>query len=104
MFCTEPSDERLTQYYGDPSKAGVVLSMIWLVIGFTVGDWVAWQLVNPDPTFGGDGEHRVADCRSEQHRRVPARGHDVNYPVRWMGPLASTRSSKRAQRPQGRLP
>ena len=52
-YAPEPSDERLAQYYDDPSKAGIVLSMIWLVIGLAVGDWVAWQLVNPDLTFGG---------------------------------------------------
>ena len=51
-FAPEPSDERLTRYYDDPSKAGIVLSMIWLVFGLAIGDWVAWQLVNPDLTFG----------------------------------------------------
>jgi hypothetical protein len=52
-FAPEPSDDRLAHYYDDPSKAGIVLSMIWLVIGLAVGDWVAWRLVNPDLAFGG---------------------------------------------------
>src|SRR4029078_8320940 len=29
----------------------MVLSMVWAVFGFFVGDWVAWLLVNPDLTF-----------------------------------------------------
>jgi len=48
----EPPDDRLAHYYDDPTKAGVVLAMIWAVVGFAVGDWVAWQLVYPDLTFG----------------------------------------------------
>ncbi|MBR0753367.1 cytochrome-c oxidase, cbb3-type subunit I [Bradyrhizobium jicamae] len=52
-YAPEPSDDRLTRYYDDPSKAGVVLSIAWAVFGLAVGDWVAWQLVNPDLTFGG---------------------------------------------------
>jgi cytochrome c oxidase cbb3-type subunit 1 len=50
-FAPEPGEERLAQYYDDPSKAGVILAMIWAVAGFTVGDWVAWQLFNPHLTF-----------------------------------------------------
>ena len=48
----EPSDERLTQYYDDPTRAGIVLAMIWVVFGLAIGDWVAWQLAYPDLTFG----------------------------------------------------
>ncbi|MCP4621711.1 MAG: cytochrome-c oxidase, cbb3-type subunit I [Bradyrhizobium sp.] len=51
-YAPEPSEERLTRYYDDPSKAGIVLAMIWLVVGLAVGDWVAWQLVEPNLTFG----------------------------------------------------
>lgn len=51
-FEPEPSDERLAQYYDDPTKAGIVLAMIWAVFGFAVGDWAAWQLVDPDLTSG----------------------------------------------------
>ena len=52
-FAPEPSDERFAHYYDDPSKAAIVLAMIWIVFGLAVGDWTAWQLVNPDLTFGG---------------------------------------------------
>jgi len=52
-YTPEPSDERFTHYYDDPTKAGIVLAMIWVVFGLAVGDWAAWQLVNPDLTFGG---------------------------------------------------
>jgi cytochrome c oxidase cbb3-type subunit 1 len=52
-YAPEPSDDRLASYYDDPSKAGLVLAMAWVVFGLAVGDWVAWQLVNPDLTFGG---------------------------------------------------
>jgi cytochrome c oxidase cbb3-type subunit I len=48
----EPSEDRLTQYYDDPTRAGIVLAMIWVVLGLAIGDWVAWQLVEPDLTFG----------------------------------------------------
>jgi len=48
----EPPEERLTQYYDDPTRAGIVLAMIWVVFGLAIGDWVAWQLVEPDLTFG----------------------------------------------------
>ncbi|MEZ5933290.1 MAG: cytochrome-c oxidase, cbb3-type subunit I [Alphaproteobacteria bacterium] len=47
----EPSEERLTRYYDDPSKVGIILAMIWAVIGMFVGDWVAWLLVYPEMTF-----------------------------------------------------
>src|SRR5262249_20567610 len=51
-YAPEPSAERLAYYYDDPSKAGIVLAMAWVVFGLAIGDWVAWQLVNPDLTFG----------------------------------------------------
>jgi cytochrome c oxidase cbb3-type subunit 1 len=50
-FTPEPSEDRLTRYYDDPSKVGVILAMLWVVLGLTVGDWVAWQLFNPNLTF-----------------------------------------------------
>ncbi|WP_065754026.1 cytochrome-c oxidase, cbb3-type subunit I [Bradyrhizobium paxllaeri] len=52
-YAPEPSEERFASYYDDPTKAGIVLAMIWVVFGLAVGDWVAWQLVNPNLTFGG---------------------------------------------------
>ncbi len=32
-YTPEPSDDRLAQYYDDPSKAGIVLAMAWAVFG-----------------------------------------------------------------------
>ncbi|MCC8938315.1 cytochrome-c oxidase, cbb3-type subunit I [Bradyrhizobium sp. Arg68] len=52
-YAPEPSAERFAHYYDDPSKAGIVLAMAWVVVGLAFGDWVAWQLVYPDLTFGG---------------------------------------------------
>lgn len=46
-----PSDDRLTRYYDDPSKVGIVLSLIWGVVGMAVGDWIAWLMAFPDFTF-----------------------------------------------------
>ncbi len=50
-FAPEPSDERLSRYYDDPAKVGIVLAMVWAVAGMFVGDWVAWLLAFPDLTF-----------------------------------------------------
>ena len=47
----EPGSERLSHYYDDPSKVGIVLAMIWAVFGLFVGDWVAWLLAYPEMTF-----------------------------------------------------
>ncbi|RXF70905.1 cytochrome-c oxidase, cbb3-type subunit I [Hansschlegelia zhihuaiae] len=52
-FEPEPSPERLARYYDEPTKAGVVIAMIWAIAGLFVGDWVAWQLVFPDLAFEG---------------------------------------------------
>ncbi|HRE44259.1 MAG TPA: hypothetical protein PKY87_09840 [Terricaulis sp.] len=38
----EPKVDRSTEYYDAPVKAGIILSMIWAVVGMFVGDWVAW--------------------------------------------------------------
>jgi len=51
FYAPEPSADRLTQYYDDPSKVGILLAMGWAVIAMFVGDWVAWLLVNPNLTF-----------------------------------------------------
>ena len=50
-FDPEPSAARLESYYDDPSKAGVIIAMLWAVFGMFVGDWVAWLLAFPDLTF-----------------------------------------------------
>ena len=47
----EPGDDRLDRYFDDPSRMGIILAMVWVVAGLFVGDWIAWQLVNPDLTF-----------------------------------------------------
>lgn len=47
----EPGDDRLDRYFDDPSRMGIILAMGWVVAGLFVGDWIAWQLVNPDLTF-----------------------------------------------------
>ena len=52
-YAPEPSDKRFAQYYDDPSKIGIILAMAWAVFGLAIGDWAAWQLVNPDLTLGG---------------------------------------------------
>jgi cytochrome c oxidase cbb3-type subunit 1 len=50
-YTPAPDEARLKSYYDDPSKAGIILAMIWAVIGMFVGDWVAWLLAYPDLTF-----------------------------------------------------
>lgn len=47
----EPSDERLAHYYDDPTKVGIVLSLIWGVFAMAVGDWAAWLMAYPELTF-----------------------------------------------------
>ncbi|WP_299153752.1 cytochrome-c oxidase, cbb3-type subunit I [uncultured Tateyamaria sp.] len=46
-----PDPDRITKYYDDPTKVGVIVSMMWLVFATFVGDWVAWLLVYPELTF-----------------------------------------------------
>ena len=43
--------ERLQTYYDDPSKVGIILALVWAIVGMFVGDWVAWLMVYPDLTF-----------------------------------------------------
>lgn len=50
-FDPEPSEERLTRYYDDPTKLGILLTMAWAVFGMFIGDWAAWLLVKPELTF-----------------------------------------------------
>lgn len=47
----EPDAARVRSYYDDPIKVGIVLAMIWGVIGMAFGVWVAALLVWPDLTF-----------------------------------------------------
>ncbi len=46
-----PTNERYKSYYDSPTKAGIIIAVVWAVAGFFVGDWVAWLLVYPDWTF-----------------------------------------------------
>ncbi|WP_026060142.1 cytochrome-c oxidase, cbb3-type subunit I [Pseudaminobacter salicylatoxidans] len=50
-YAPEPSSERLAQYYDDPIRAGIIVSMVWAIVAMFVGDWVAWLLAYPDMTF-----------------------------------------------------
>ncbi len=50
-FEAEPDPERLSSYYDDPIKVGVVLTMLWAVFGMFFGLWVSALLAWPDLTF-----------------------------------------------------
>jgi cytochrome c oxidase cbb3-type subunit 1 len=47
----EPGAERLTSYYDEPIKAGIIAALVWAIIGMVIGDWVAWLLAFPKLTF-----------------------------------------------------
>ncbi len=47
----EPSKDRLSSYYDDPIKAGIVLAMAWAVFAMFIGVWVATLLAYPELTF-----------------------------------------------------
>ena len=47
----EPSADRLTQYYDDPIKVGIALTMVWAIFGMGVGVWVAAELAWPQLNF-----------------------------------------------------
>jgi len=47
----EPPEERLERYYDDPIKVGIVLSLVWGVIGMAVGVWIAFLMAYPDMTL-----------------------------------------------------
>ncbi len=51
LFEPEPHPERLSRYYDDPIKVGIVLTMIWAVFGMFVGVWAAAQLAWPSLNF-----------------------------------------------------
>ena len=46
-----PSASRRSEYYDDPSKVGIILTLVWGVIGMLVGVWVAALLAWPELTF-----------------------------------------------------
>jgi len=50
-YAPAPAEDRLTRYYDDPTKFGIIIAMLWAILGMFVGDWVAWLLAYPDMTF-----------------------------------------------------
>ncbi|MGB3540889.1 MAG: cytochrome-c oxidase, cbb3-type subunit I [Mesorhizobium sp.] len=50
-YAPEPDPERLSHYFDDPTKVGIVLTMIWALFGMFFGVWVASLLAWPDLTF-----------------------------------------------------
>lgn len=51
-FAPEPEPARLSRYYDDPIKAGILIAMAWGVFAMAIGLWVAALMVWPDATFG----------------------------------------------------
>lgn len=51
FYSPEPSPDRLTSYYDEPIKAGIVFSVIWAVFAMAMGVWVATLLAYPEFTF-----------------------------------------------------
>jgi cytochrome c oxidase cbb3-type subunit 1 len=49
----EPSEDRLNSYYDDPTKAGIIVALLWAVFGMGMGVWVAAQLPWPELRFDG---------------------------------------------------
>jgi cytochrome c oxidase cbb3-type subunit 1 len=47
----EPDESRLSSYYDDPTRVGIVLSIAWAVVGMFFGVWVAALLAWPELTF-----------------------------------------------------
>ncbi len=47
----EPPPERLSEYYDDPTKVGVFLTLAWGMFGMFFGVWVAALLAFPELTF-----------------------------------------------------
>ena len=68
-FAPEPVDDRLDSYYDEPSKAGIVLAMIWAAVGMFVGDWVAWQLAYPRPHLRRRLDELRPAASGAHHRR-----------------------------------
>ena len=47
----EPTEDRADSYYDDPTKVGIVLALVWGVVGMGMGVWVASMLAWPDLRF-----------------------------------------------------
>ena len=46
-----PTPEHFSRYYDDPIKVGIILAMVWAVVGMFFGLWVAYLLAWPDLTI-----------------------------------------------------
>lgn len=51
IFAPEPPLSRLSEYYDDPTRIGIILALAWAVVGMFVGVWVAALLAWPELTF-----------------------------------------------------
>ncbi len=47
LYLAEPTEDRTTSYYDDPTKVGILLSLFWAVVAMGMGVWVAAQLAWP---------------------------------------------------------
>ncbi|WP_246727909.1 cytochrome-c oxidase, cbb3-type subunit I [Chelativorans sp. Marseille-P2723] len=47
----EPEESRLSEYYDDPIRFGIVLTMVWAVFAMFIGVWVSALLARPELTF-----------------------------------------------------
>ena len=47
----EPTEDRTASYYDDPTKVGIILALVWAVVGMALGVWVAAMLAWPDLRF-----------------------------------------------------
>jgi len=50
-YAPEPDLSRLSRYYDEPTKAGIIFALAWAVVGMFFGVWVAALLAWPDLTF-----------------------------------------------------
>lgn len=50
-FLPPPDIENVKHYHDDPTRAGIIIAMVWAVFAMFIGDWVAWLLAFPEMTF-----------------------------------------------------
>ncbi|MFV0474551.1 MAG: cytochrome-c oxidase, cbb3-type subunit I [Pikeienuella sp.] len=51
IYDPEPTEDRSTSYYDDPTRVGILLALFWAVVGMGVGVWVAAMLAWPELRF-----------------------------------------------------
>ena len=51
FYAPEPDDQRLSHYYDEPIKFGIVITMAWAIFAMFFGVWVAALLAWPELTF-----------------------------------------------------